>query len=148
MISRFGIMFFADLVAAFTNLRRATRPFGWMVFVCWQDLTAKPVGNGLSHNPGYPEYAHMFGALSKIAPQDGLSPAPHKISTTAQREHNPRSGRAAALFDFTPLSRAETCRDVPSRAAACIRGGRRCRVLPGRTGTSEQTWSKHGTRKV
>jgi SAM-dependent methyltransferase len=40
VISRFGIMFFADPVAAFANLRRATRPGGRMVLVCWQDLTA------------------------------------------------------------------------------------------------------------
>ncbi len=40
VISRFGIMFFADPVAAFANLRRATRPGGRMAFVCWQDLTA------------------------------------------------------------------------------------------------------------
>jgi SAM-dependent methyltransferase len=40
VISRFGIMFFADPVAAFANLRRATRPGGRVAFVCWQDLTA------------------------------------------------------------------------------------------------------------
>jgi ubiquinone/menaquinone biosynthesis C-methylase UbiE len=32
-ISRFGIMFFADPVAAFANLRRTTRPGGRLVFV-------------------------------------------------------------------------------------------------------------------
>jgi SAM-dependent methyltransferase len=40
VISRLGIMFFADPVAAFASLRRATRPGGRMAFVCWQDLTA------------------------------------------------------------------------------------------------------------
>ncbi len=40
VISRFGIMFFADSVAAFANLRHATRPGGRMAFACWQDLTA------------------------------------------------------------------------------------------------------------
>jgi SAM-dependent methyltransferase len=40
VISRFGIMFFADPVAAFTNLRRATRPGGRLAFVCWQPLVA------------------------------------------------------------------------------------------------------------
>jgi SAM-dependent methyltransferase len=38
VISRFGVMFFADPVAAFTNLRRTTRPGGRLVFVCWQDV--------------------------------------------------------------------------------------------------------------
>jgi SAM-dependent methyltransferase len=39
-ISRFGIMFFTDPVAAFGNLRRATSPGGRLAFVCWQDVTA------------------------------------------------------------------------------------------------------------
>jgi SAM-dependent methyltransferase len=40
VISRFGVMFFADPVAAFTNIRSATRPGGHLVFVCWQPLAA------------------------------------------------------------------------------------------------------------
>jgi SAM-dependent methyltransferase len=40
VISRFGTMFFADPVAAFDNLRRAIRPGGRLVFVCWQELVA------------------------------------------------------------------------------------------------------------
>jgi SAM-dependent methyltransferase len=34
--SRFGVMFFADPVAAFTNIAAAVRPEGRLVFVCWQ----------------------------------------------------------------------------------------------------------------
>lgn len=34
--SRFGVMFFADPVAAFTNIAEAVRPDGRLVFVCWQ----------------------------------------------------------------------------------------------------------------
>jgi SAM-dependent methyltransferase len=37
VISRFGIMFFADPVAAFANIRAAVRSGGRMAFVCWQD---------------------------------------------------------------------------------------------------------------
>jgi SAM-dependent methyltransferase len=40
VISRFGTMFFADPVAAFTNIRSATRPAGRLIFVCWQPLAA------------------------------------------------------------------------------------------------------------
>jgi SAM-dependent methyltransferase len=40
VLSRFGLMFFADPVAAFANIRSATRPAGRLVFVCWQPLTA------------------------------------------------------------------------------------------------------------
>ncbi|MFG2299665.1 class I SAM-dependent methyltransferase [Actinacidiphila glaucinigra] len=34
VVSRFGVMFFADPVAAFANLRRALRPGGRLAFVC------------------------------------------------------------------------------------------------------------------
>jgi ubiquinone/menaquinone biosynthesis C-methylase UbiE len=36
-ISRFGTMFFADLIAAFSNIRRALRPGGRLVMMVWQD---------------------------------------------------------------------------------------------------------------
>ena len=36
LVSRFGVMFFADPVAAFTHLRAAVRPGGRLAFVCWQ----------------------------------------------------------------------------------------------------------------
>ncbi len=36
--SRFGVMFFEDPVAAFTNLHSALRPDGRLCFVCWQAL--------------------------------------------------------------------------------------------------------------
>ncbi len=39
VISRFGVMFFADPVAAFANLRAATKPGGRLTFACWQPLT-------------------------------------------------------------------------------------------------------------
>ena len=37
VISRFGTMFFEDPEAAFSNLARALRPGGGLVFVCWQE---------------------------------------------------------------------------------------------------------------
>jgi len=40
--SRFGVMFFADPVAAFRNLARALRPNGRLAFVCWQSIHDNP----------------------------------------------------------------------------------------------------------
>ena len=40
--SRFGVMFFEDPVAAFTNIRPALKPTGRLTFVCWRDLAANP----------------------------------------------------------------------------------------------------------
>ncbi len=36
VFSRFGVMFFDDPIAAFTNLWRALKPGGQLVFICWQ----------------------------------------------------------------------------------------------------------------
>jgi SAM-dependent methyltransferase len=68
VISRFGMMFFADPVAALANIRSATRPAGRLAFVCWQPLAAQewllvpgaalaehvpaPAGFGSSDEPG------------------------------------------------------------------------------------------------
>ncbi|MEP1472355.1 MAG: class I SAM-dependent methyltransferase [Halieaceae bacterium] len=40
--SRFGVMFFADPVAAFSNIRAALVPGGRLVFICWQSLMVNP----------------------------------------------------------------------------------------------------------
>jgi SAM-dependent methyltransferase len=42
LVSRFGVMFFADPVMAFGNLRRATRRGGRLCFVCWAPLKENP----------------------------------------------------------------------------------------------------------
>ncbi|WP_309645663.1 class I SAM-dependent methyltransferase [Phenylobacterium sp.] len=36
VFSRFGVMFFADPVAAFANIRKALKPGGRLAFVCWR----------------------------------------------------------------------------------------------------------------
>lgn len=44
VFSRFGVMFFGDPVAAFKNLRRALKPSGRLVFVCWRTPQENPWG--------------------------------------------------------------------------------------------------------
>src|SRR3569833_2727563 len=36
--SRFGVMFFADPIAAFSNIHRSLKPGGRLAFVCWRAL--------------------------------------------------------------------------------------------------------------
>jgi SAM-dependent methyltransferase len=36
--SRFGVMFFTDPIAAFSNIRRSLKPNGRLAFVCWRTL--------------------------------------------------------------------------------------------------------------
>lgn len=40
--SRFGVMFFGDPVAAFANMRRALKPSGRLVFLCWRTPAENP----------------------------------------------------------------------------------------------------------
>jgi SAM-dependent methyltransferase len=42
VFSRFGVMFFDDSVAAFSNLRSAMKTAGRLGFVCWQPLEKNP----------------------------------------------------------------------------------------------------------
>jgi len=42
VISKFGVMFFADPVAAFANFARATKPGGRLAFVSWRGLADNP----------------------------------------------------------------------------------------------------------
>ncbi|MFM7275730.1 MAG: class I SAM-dependent methyltransferase, partial [Gammaproteobacteria bacterium] len=56
LFSRFGVMFFADPVAAFANLRLALRPDGRLVFCCWRamrenELMTLPMAAALEHLP-------------------------------------------------------------------------------------------------
>jgi SAM-dependent methyltransferase len=44
VFSRFGVMFFADPVAAFRNIRRALKPAGRLVFIAWRTPQENPWG--------------------------------------------------------------------------------------------------------
>lgn len=42
LVSRFGVMFFGDPVAAFTNLRKGMLPGGRVRFACWRQVSENP----------------------------------------------------------------------------------------------------------
>ena len=75
--SRFGVMFFADPIAAFRNIRRAMKPKGRLAFVCWRDWRQNewvrvPVGAVRPHVPPQPPLApddpgpFAFASLGRI----------------------------------------------------------------------------------
>jgi SAM-dependent methyltransferase len=47
VVSRFGVMFFADPEAAFANIRSATSPGARLVFVCWREGETEMFSLGL-----------------------------------------------------------------------------------------------------
>ena len=99
VVSRFGVMFFDDPVAAFTNLRHALRIGGRLVFVCWQGLEANP----WLLVPGVAAVAHV------PLPPIGGSGGPGMFSL-ADRDHLTSVVSAAGFsdVDVEPVSPAIT----------------------------------------
>jgi SAM-dependent methyltransferase len=59
VFSRFGVMFFADPVAAFANIRRALKADGRLAFICWRAAAENPwmtppIGSALADMPPPP----------------------------------------------------------------------------------------------
>jgi ubiquinone/menaquinone biosynthesis C-methylase UbiE len=65
IVSRFGVMFFADPVLSFRNLRGALRPKGRLVFACWRE----PRENGWMMAPLMAVYKHV-PKLPQLGPED------------------------------------------------------------------------------
>lgn len=67
-ISRFGTMFFADPVAAFSNLRSALRPDGRLLMMVWQTRDrnewATSIERALTPDDGAPKNATATGAVA------------------------------------------------------------------------------------
>jgi ubiquinone/menaquinone biosynthesis C-methylase UbiE len=62
LISRFGVMFFADPIASFSNLRTALKRGGRVVFACWREPRQNPwlmvpLKAAYKHVPKLPEMA-------------------------------------------------------------------------------------------
>ena len=68
VFSRFGVMFFSDPIAAFSNLRKALKPDGRLAFVCWRPFQE----NLWMRTPM--EAAQPF--LPPTPPMDPTSPGP------------------------------------------------------------------------
>lgn len=87
LYSRFGVMFFADPVRAFTNLRRTLKPGGRLSFVCWRAMT---------ENPWMAEpLAAAEPFLPPRAPADPRAPGPYAFAEASRvRDILERAGYA------------------------------------------------------
>jgi len=90
--SRFGVMFFADPVAAFANIRAALKPGGRLVFVCWRPLDENPWMQ-----------APLLAALPflpPVEPPDPTAPGPFAFADpTRVRAILTKAGFAAVTID-------------------------------------------------
>ncbi|MBV8925560.1 MAG: methyltransferase domain-containing protein [Bradyrhizobium sp.] len=73
LVSRFGVMFFAEPVVSFANLRGALRPSGRVAFACWRE----PRENPWMMAPLQAIYRHV----PKLPPQGPDDPGPFAFAS-------------------------------------------------------------------
>jgi len=76
LVSRFGVMFFAEPALSFANLRRALRPSGRLTFACWRE----PRENPFFLVPLQAVYKHV-PKLPQLGPED---PGPFSFASEAR----------------------------------------------------------------
>jgi SAM-dependent methyltransferase len=112
LLSRFGVMFFSDPVAAFANLIGALRPGGRLAFVCWAPL---------DDNPWFKEpLAAGVRRLGPPEPQPPRAPGPLALAETGYVEEIlDAAGFAEVRIETTtiPLAGAATADEEAAFAA-------------------------------
>ena len=73
LVSRFGVMFFAEPAVSFSNLHRALRPSGRVAFACWRE----PRENPWMMAPLQAIYQHV----PKLPPQGPEDPGPFAFAS-------------------------------------------------------------------
>ena len=73
LASRFGVMFFADPVMSFANMRKALKPSGRLAFACWRE----PRENPFFMAPLQAAYKHV----PKMPPQAPDDPGPFAFAS-------------------------------------------------------------------
>ena len=76
LASRFGVMFFADPVLSFANMRKALRPSGRLAFACWRE----PRENPFFMAPLQAVYKHV----PKLPQQGPEDPGPFAFASEAR----------------------------------------------------------------
>lgn len=99
LFSRFGVMFFDDPTGAFAHMRRALRPGGRVIFVCWRgaaenDWVRLPMGA-------------IKGILPPSAPPDPEAPGPFSFGNRG------RVSRILTAAGFTDIAIAPFDASVP-----------------------------------
>ncbi len=113
LVSRFGVMFFADPVLSFRNLRKSLRPKGRLVFACWRE----PRENGWMMTPLMAVYKHV-PKLPQLGPED---PGPFAFADEARvKRILIEAGFTDVAMEACPLSLRCRC----GQRARCRRAGR------------------------
>jgi ubiquinone/menaquinone biosynthesis C-methylase UbiE len=100
LFSRFGVMFFADPTVSFTNLRKAIKPSGRLVFACLRE----PSANGWMMIPLQAVYQHV-PEMPQLGPED---PGPFSFGS----EERVRRILSGAGFSTIQLKRYDLALDI------------------------------------
>jgi SAM-dependent methyltransferase len=97
LASRFGVMFFAEPVLSFANMRKALRPSGRLAFACWRE----PRENPWMMTPLQAVYKHA----PKLPPQGPEDPGPFAFASE-ERVHRilGAAGFRGIAMEACPLS--------------------------------------------
>src|SRR6266702_1480387 len=93
LASRFGVMFFADPVASFANMRKALKPSGRLTFACWRE----PRENPFFMAPLQAAYKHV----PKLPQQGPEDPGPFAFASE-QRVRRILDGAGFAAIQMEP----------------------------------------------
>src|SRR5579871_1670619 len=118
--SRFGVMFFADPVAAFINIRRSLKPNGRLAFVCWRALEE----NQLDMLPLKAASAH----LPPLPARDPHAPGPFAFAD-ASHVHNILEGAGFGEIEITAHDEQVGSGDLDTMLKVCSRVGTLGKIL-------------------
>lgn len=90
LVSRFGVMFFAEPAVSFANMRKVLRPSGRLTFVCWRE----PRENPWLMTPLQAVYQHV-PKLPQLGPED---PGPFSFAS------EPRVRRILSKAGFSGIA--------------------------------------------
>jgi SAM-dependent methyltransferase len=93
VVSRFGVMFFDDPVAAFSNMERALRAGGRLAFVCWQSTV---------ENPWITVPERAVSEIIPVQPMNSTAPGPFALAD-ASRVRSILDAAGFAASTITPL---------------------------------------------
>jgi SAM-dependent methyltransferase len=118
--SRFGVMFFADPVEVFVNIRRSLRPTGRLAFVCWRRLEENPL-----------DILPLSAASAHLPPQPAHDPDATGPFAFADPDRVRAILESAGFGEIRITARDEQvgCGTLDATMAVCSRGGALGRIL-------------------
>jgi SAM-dependent methyltransferase len=118
--SRFGVMFFADPVAAFRNIAQSLKPQGRLAFVCWRALAENPL-----------DYVALNAASPLLPPQAASDPTAPGPFAFADRDRV-KAILVTAGFDQIRIAAHDDLvgsGDLDAMLAVCVRVGALGKIL-------------------